>query len=114
MVSKSANYCCTNSLNSTGLLLLCDVALGNTYERYSGDFIKKLPDGKHSTWGRGDTMPDPKKSMKLKNGVEVPCGPSIQVNLKERASLLYNEFIIYDVAQVKVEYLIRMNFKYKY
>lgn len=28
MVSKSANYCCTNSTNPTGLMLLCDVALG--------------------------------------------------------------------------------------
>lgn len=29
MVSKSANYCCTSVLNSTGLMLLCEVALGN-------------------------------------------------------------------------------------
>lgn len=29
MVSKSANYCCTTMQNPTGLLLLCDVALGN-------------------------------------------------------------------------------------
>ena len=29
MVSKSANYCCTGPTNPTGLLLLCDVALGN-------------------------------------------------------------------------------------
>ncbi|OXU23091.1 hypothetical protein TSAR_015014 [Trichomalopsis sarcophagae] len=114
MVSKSANYCCTNSQNSTGLLLLCDVALGNMYERYNADYIEKLPHGKHSTWGRGKTMPDPEKSVKLKSGVEVPCGPSIQADLKERSSLLYNEFIVYDVAQVKVEYLVKMNFKYKF
>lgn len=29
MVSKSANYCCTNNVNPKGLMLLCDVALGN-------------------------------------------------------------------------------------
>lgn len=29
MVSKSANYCCTNVKSPTGLLLLCEVALGN-------------------------------------------------------------------------------------
>ncbi len=28
-VSKSANYCFTNKQNPTGILLLCDVALGN-------------------------------------------------------------------------------------
>lgn len=34
MVSKSANYCCTDSVNSTGLLLLCEVALGNVSNLY--------------------------------------------------------------------------------
>lgn len=29
MVSKSANYCCTSNCNPTGLMLLCEVALGN-------------------------------------------------------------------------------------
>lgn len=29
MVSKSANYCCTNKNNPVGLMLLCEVALGN-------------------------------------------------------------------------------------
>ena len=29
MVSKSANYCNTSSANNTGLLLLCEVALGD-------------------------------------------------------------------------------------
>ena len=29
MVSKSANYCYTSKSNPTGLLLLCEVALGN-------------------------------------------------------------------------------------
>jgi len=29
MVSKSANYCMASLNNNTGLLLLCDVALGN-------------------------------------------------------------------------------------
>lgn len=29
MVSKSANYCCTSPNNPIGLMLLCEVALGN-------------------------------------------------------------------------------------
>lgn len=33
MVSKSANYCCTGPTNPTGLLLLCDVALGEVSEQ---------------------------------------------------------------------------------
>lgn len=35
MVSKSANYCCTTPNNPTGLLLLCDVALGNVSSSFS-------------------------------------------------------------------------------
>ena len=34
MVSKSANYCVTSKSNPVGLLLLCDVALGNWYVIY--------------------------------------------------------------------------------
>ena len=34
MVSKSANYCFTNHRDNTGVLLLCEVALGDMYERH--------------------------------------------------------------------------------
>jgi hypothetical protein len=30
--SKSANYCCTNKTDNTGVLLLAEVALGQMYE----------------------------------------------------------------------------------
>lgn len=114
MVSKSANYCCTHSQNPTGLLLLCEVALGNIYERYQADYIEKLPKGKHSTMGRGQTHPDPKDVHKTEDGVEVPYGMGVPAKLSKNSALLYNEYIVYDVAQVKVRYMIRMNFKYKY
>ena len=58
MVSKSANYCCTSRTNNTGLLLLCDVALGNMYEARKAEYIEKLPTGFHSTKGLGKTAPD--------------------------------------------------------
>ncbi|EFN69632.1 Poly [ADP-ribose] polymerase [Camponotus floridanus] len=114
MVSKSANYCCTHSQSPTGLLLLCEVALGNMHERYKADYIEKLPKGKHSTLGRGQTEPDPKDVHKLDDGVEVPYGMGVPATHNKKSDLLYNEYIVYDVAQVKVRYLIRMNFKYKY
>ncbi|KAI4498125.1 hypothetical protein M0802_006611 [Mischocyttarus mexicanus] len=113
MVSKSANYCCTNSESPTGLLLLCEVALGNMYERYEADYIEKLPKDKHSTMGRGQTQPDPSVVHKMDDSVEVPYGPPVQAKLNKKSSLLYNEYIIYDTAQVKARYLIKMNFKYK-
>lgn len=114
MVSKSANYCCTNSENPTGLLLLCEVALGEMDEKLHADYVEKLPKGKNSVWGKGKTMPDPEKSVITKHGVEIPCGPAMKVDLPQKSSLLYNEFIVYDVDQVKMEYLVKTNFKYKY
>lgn len=113
MVSKSANYCCTNPSSSTGLLLLCEVALGDMYEKKEAEYIEKLPKGKHSTKGLGRTEPDPKAS-KIIDGVEVPLGKGVTVEKHKNSSLLYNEYIVYDIAQVKVKYLLKLNFKYKY
>lgn len=111
MVSKSANYCCTNVKNPTGLLLLCEVALGNMKKCYAAENVK-LPPNMHSAWGVGSTHPDPSQDRVLDCGTVVPLGKPVQNN--ERCSLLYNEFIVYDVAQVNVKYLLQVNFNYKF
>lgn len=49
MVSKSANYCCVNK--GQGLLLLCEVALGEMQEEKQANYIKKLQSGKNSCKG---------------------------------------------------------------
>ncbi len=50
MVSKSANYCFTSRQNNTGLMLLCEVALGNFNPKYNADYnAANLPPGKQST-----------------------------------------------------------------
>ncbi|PNF21175.1 Poly [ADP-ribose] polymerase [Cryptotermes secundus] len=113
MVSKSANYCCTSPKNPVGLMLLCEVALGNMYERKSADYIKKLPKDKHSTKGLGRTAPDPKGSVLREDGVEVPAGKGVSVGHND-VSLLYNEYIVYDVGQVNIQYLLKMKFHYNY
>lgn len=89
MVSKSANYCCSSSSDPTGLMLLCEVALGDQYERLNADYIEELPKGKHSCKGVGMTHPDPAKSV-IKDGVEIPLGKGVPT--KEQSSLLYNEY----------------------
>uniref|UniRef100_A0A1A9WQP6 Poly [ADP-ribose] polymerase n=1 Tax=Glossina brevipalpis TaxID=37001 RepID=A0A1A9WQP6_9MUSC len=113
MVSKSANYCCTSKQNSKGLMLLSEVALGDMMECTGAKYVTKLPKEKHSCFGHGRTMPDPKESHYRQDGVEIPLGkPITDPDLK--SSLLYNEFIVYDIAQVNIQYLFLMNFKYKY
>ncbi|XP_051881055.1 poly [ADP-ribose] polymerase 1 isoform X2 [Pristis pectinata] len=111
MVSKSANYCHTSQAEPVGLVLLAEVALGNMYELKRANHITKLPKGKHSVKGVGKTAPDPSATIKL-DGVEVPLGKGVQTSVSD-SSLLYNEYIVYDVAQVNLKYLLQLNFKYK-
>lgn len=112
MVSKSANYCCTSVRNNTGLMMLCEVALGDMKECPAAEYITALPRDKHSTKGVGKTFPDPQEEH-IMDGVKVPFGKPVS-DPNVQSSLLYNEYIVYDVAQVKCQYLFRMNFKHKY
>ncbi|KAI9359592.1 poly polymerase catalytic domain-containing protein [Zopfochytrium polystomum] len=115
MVTKSANYCCTNRSDNTGLMLLCDVALGDENALNNADFYaaeKMKSAGKNSTWGMGRTIPDPKEYVTMPDGVVVPCGKSITSD-KAGLALQYNEFITYDLSQIRMRYLVRMKFNYR-
>ncbi|XP_053602526.1 poly [ADP-ribose] polymerase [Plodia interpunctella] len=110
MVSKSANYCCTSKENPCGVLLLCEVALGNMKECSKAEYVTKLPPGTQSVLGVGRTAPAPARA--LAGGALVPAGPP--VNSDRKTDLLYNEYIVYDVAQVNIKYLLQMKFNFKY
>jgi len=112
MVSKSANYCVTSQSDNIGLMLLGEVALGEMFELTAADYVTKLPVGKHSTKGCGKTFPNPEESHIYSDGVEIPFGKPI-TNPKLKSSLLYNEYIVYDTAQVNLKYLFKLNFKQK-
>lgn len=111
MSSKSANYCFTSINNPTGFLMLCEVALGNSLELQQAKMIEKLPKGVHSVKGCGKTYPNPDATIVLDDGVEIPTGKSIG-DLTMESSLLYNEYIVYDVAQVKAKYLFKVKFNF--
>ncbi|KAK2965174.1 hypothetical protein RJ640_019929, partial [Escallonia rubra] len=113
MFSKSANYCCSTNTPTAGVLLLCEVALGDMAEllttKYDAD---QLPKGKLSTKGVGATAPDFSKVETLEDGVVVPLGkPKEQKGLK--GSLLYNEYIVYNVDQIRMRYVVHVNFNYR-
>eukprot|EP00906_Rhabdomonas_costata_P030165 RCo042596 len=112
MVTKSSNYCFTTSEATTGLMALNEVALGEMYKLTSAKYMDKPPAGYHSTMGQGQYHPDPSGEKKLPSGVVVPCGKGTTSGVK--TSLMYNEFIVYDVAQVRMRYLLRLNFVYKH
>ena len=110
--SKSANYCFTTSSNSTGCMLLCEAALGKMNELLSAQYMEKAPKGFDSTKGCGSSQPDPAQAVTLTDGVVVPSGPIVRSNVAG-SGLLYNEYIVYDISQVHIRYLLKLNFKYK-
>ena len=82
MVSKSANYCGVTRENNVGLLLLCEVALGEMNPKYYADYnANNLPPGKSSTMGCGRTGPDPKQTVE-RDGFKVPLGEGIETGVK--------------------------------
>ncbi|XP_022152261.1 poly [ADP-ribose] polymerase 2-like isoform X2 [Momordica charantia] len=114
MFSKSANYCYASNAATTGVLLLCEVALGDMAElldaKYDAD---NLPEGKLSTKGVGQTEPNISKAVTLDDGVVVPLGKP-KHNQRHKGALLYNEYIVYNVDQIRMRYVVQVNFRFKY
>ncbi|KAK6179955.1 hypothetical protein SNE40_012198 [Patella caerulea] len=113
MVSKSANYCRASKTDSTAYMLLCEVALGNPHELLASSYVTSLPKGKHSTKGCGMTVPDEKGAYVTEDGVKIPMGKGTNATIG-RSSLLYNEYIVYDTAQIKMKYMLKMKFNFKW
>lgn len=127
-VSKSANYCAGSRESPTAVLLLCDVALGDQYELIASQYEaaeKSAAQGKNSTWGIGKTRPDPEGGAATAEGVRVPMGKAVansylSENVDQlvangagkRSELLYNEFIVYDVAQIRMKYVVVMDMSF--
>lgn len=117
MSSKSAGYCCSYNTNGHALLLLCEAELGDPMQElihasYNAGQTAKA-NGMHSTWGQGRTGPSKWKDAACVHpsleGIKIP---DVSVTPGDTnvagAGLYYNEFIVYDVAQVKLRYLFRV------
>uniref|UniRef100_UPI00398E3FA4 poly [ADP-ribose] polymerase 2 isoform X2 n=1 Tax=Pristiophorus japonicus TaxID=55135 RepID=UPI00398E3FA4 len=112
MSSKSANYCFATREHNVGLLLLCEVALGDSHQLLAADYeADKLPPGKDSTMGLGKIAPNHKSDVTL-NGALVPMGPGKETRVENPKgyTLNYNEFIVYSPAQVHMKYLLKVQF----
>ncbi|KAK4728065.1 hypothetical protein R3W88_021053 [Solanum pinnatisectum] len=113
MFSESAIYCYASSAAKNGVLLLCEVALGDMNELLSANSdADRLPSGKLSTKAVGAMAPDFKEAQILEDGIIVPLG-----NPKERpkheGNLLHNEYIVYNVEQIRMRYVIQVEFNYE-
>lgn len=112
LVSKSAQYCFTDKKNPVGLMLLSEVALGEVYELKKSQYMDKPPRGKHSTKGLGKKVPLESEFVKWRDDVVVPCGKPVESKAKA-SELMYNEYIVYDTAQVKMQFLLKVRFHHK-
>ena len=99
--------------NNIGLMLLCEVDLGNIEERLKADI--KLPntlqEGKNSIKVLGMNYPDEKGSYFDENGIEIPMG-NIIVNQDEdkKTYFGFNEYIVYNLTQIKIRYITKVQF----
>ncbi|XP_028124757.1 poly [ADP-ribose] polymerase 2 isoform X1 [Camellia sinensis] len=113
MFSKSANYCYSSHAATAGVLLLCEVALGDMAELLTANYnADKLPEGKLSTKGVGATAPDYSEAQMLEDGVAVPLGKPKE-QLSSKGALLYNEYIVYNVDQIRMRHVVQVNFDFK-
>lgn len=112
-VSKSANYCFCKPSAPRGVMLLCEVALGSINQLTAADYnAKEHLSGKLSTLGAGRQAPSSFK--KLSDGVELPMGPLKESHVaKTGTALEYNEYIVYDISQIKMRYVLLLDFDFK-
>ena len=97
-------------------MILCEVACGNYSDKYQADYYAaNLPPGKHSTRGLGRTAP-PESSYVDHDEYKIPIGfGKDQVfDNGQNSSLLYNEYIVYNTNQIKMKFLLKIEFDYKY
>ncbi|CAN6171745.1 unnamed protein product [Urochloa humidicola] len=112
LVSKSAQYCYVDRNNPVGLMLLSEVALGDMYELKKAMSMDKPPRGKHSTKGLGKTVPLESEFVNWRDDVIIPCGKPVPSSARS-SELLYNEYIVYNTSQVKMQFLLKVRFHHK-
>ncbi|TQE00348.1 hypothetical protein C1H46_014075 [Malus baccata] len=101
MFSKSAKYCHASNGCTSGVLLLCEVALGDMAELLTAN-----------TKGVGGTAPDFSEAQLLDDGVVVPLGRQKE-NTSHEGSLRHNEYIVYNVEQIRKRYVVQVKFNFK-
>ena len=98
----SNNQSNEDSEQGTKCLLLCDVALGKSYEAHQVEYMEECKAGTQSTKAIGSSQPDPAANLITPDGLLVPVGAPVPVPVPEDWSdknqqyhcTSYNEFIM--------------------
>lgn len=108
IVTKSAQYCCVDRNSGHGLLLLCEVALGEMENRLKG-FSSSRVTSDNSVKGCGQTYPN---GNVVRDGVVVPCGKLV-TDSRIQSELKYNEYVVYDESKVNIKNVFKVKFHRK-
>lgn len=105
LCDKSIGYC-RGSRNDSILMMLCEVTLGKQKELFRDQYMEKPLPGSDSTKAMGRWIPDPSATKTIEDGIIVPMGKPY--DSKVSSSCTHDELIIYDIAQVRIRYLLRI------
>ena len=106
--TKSEAYCASYLSGNQGLFVLCEAALGNTFDTHNSNSSlnsDKIPKGTNSTYALGRTRPDAKGSEKIEKAIEVPVG-----DVKNHDGNTWwgpSEFIVYNTNQIRLRYIVK-------
>lgn len=109
-VTKSANYCFTDYFHNTGLMMLCEVALGKIGGYYGACNVTNVPNEAFQSI-KGIGLYQGAALEYIDRGF-IATKLQVDANIGNITKLLYNEYIVYDPAQVKIKYLFKMKFNY--
>eukprot|EP00922_Rhytidocystis_sp_ex-Travisia-forbesii_P045177 GHVS01067348.1.p1 GENE.GHVS01067348.1~~GHVS01067348.1.p1 ORF type:complete len:1044 (+),score=135.20 GHVS01067348.1:265-3396(+) len=136
VVSKSANYCLATPSDPRGVLILCEVALGEQAVMIEADEKADkatIEKNLNSTWGVGKAHPNPTEDQYITSEedgqrIRVPAGKLVKnkdniaaavKSIEDAAngggvdpSLLYNEYIVYRTEQVRVRFVVSVGFEF--
>lgn len=88
------------------LMLLGDVALGKTADLARDQYMERPLPGTDSTKALGTQEPDPRDRLVQPSGCVVPYGRIVDSPFKG-VSCLEHQYIVYDVAQCELKYLVQ-------
>ena len=103
-MSKSSMYTTVNKRHH-GVMLLCEVALGKPWKTERDKYMEKPQPGSDSTFAMGMVCPNPDETVTLDDGLQVPLGHIVPSGL-EQSWCTHDEFIVYDVARVRIRYVL--------
>ena len=90
-------------------MALTEVALGNEYTKTAAEFMSRAPVPYHSTKACGQMTTQSEMHLQMDDAIDCPIG------IREGeldSELKYNEYIVYDESQVRIKFLILVDFNF--